>query len=108
MTRLLAPPAPPRADISEDDLQRLVVDLAAYCGWLCWHDNDSRTNAAGLPDLLLLRKSRMLWRELKTARGRVRPEQADFGARLLAAGQDWAIWRPADWTIIVETLTAEE
>lgn len=106
--RVIEAPSPPRADIAEAAFQRLVVDLAEWCGWLCWHDHDSRTNAAGLPDLLLLRGTRLLWRELKTASGRIRPAQADFGARLLAAGQDWAVWRPADWSSIVMTLTAEE
>ncbi|HEY8597104.1 MAG TPA: hypothetical protein VIL85_01660 [Thermomicrobiales bacterium] len=104
--RLLEPPTPPSLRISEEDFQALVVDLAERFRWLCWHDNDSRRNDAELPDLLLLRE-RLIWRELKTQKGRLSAEQAAWGERLLRGGQDWAIWRPQDWGLIVDTLTKE-
>lgn len=102
---VLHPPAPPPADIAEADFQRLVIDLARWQGWLVWHDRDSRGNDAGLPDLLLLRDLQLLWWELKTNHGKVRPEQTAFGARLIRAGQDWRIVRPRDWEYVVATLT---
>jgi len=105
--RLLVPPVPPALTISEEAFQTLIVDLARRFGWLTWHDNDSRRNDPGIPDLLMLRE-RLIWRELKTQRGRLSAEQAAWGERLLRGGQDWAIWRPSDWeTEIVPTLTKE-
>jgi hypothetical protein len=104
---LLEPPAPPQPGISEEDFQEVIVGLATTFRWLSWHDNDSRRNDGGLPDLIIIRE-RVLWRELKAERGKLKPEQAAWGQRLLRCGQDWGIWRPSDWlTEIVPTLTAQ-
>jgi hypothetical protein len=84
----------------ERQFQRQVEELAELRGWFVWHDQDSRRNAAGFPDLLLLRPPRLLWRELKSNRGRVEPAQERFLAALQACGQDAAIWRPRDWAQI--------
>ncbi len=84
--------------MSERDLQESVEELAALLGWWAWHDQDSRRNRAGLPDLLLVRGDRAMWRELKTQAGRVRPEQRRVLDMLTRAGHDTAIWRPTDWT----------
>lgn len=106
--RIIEPPAAPPAWVSESAFQQIVCDLAGWCEWSVWHDQDSRKNDRGLPDLLLMRGRRLLWRELKTERGKLRPAQLAFGQRLLRAGQDWQCWRPSDWQDIVATLTAEE
>lgn len=84
------------AAMSEADLQAAVIALARWHGLRCWHDNDSRRNAAGLPDLILVGPGGVLWRELKAARGRLRPAQEQWGSDLRIAGQDWDVWRPAD------------
>jgi hypothetical protein len=106
--RIIEPPAPPPLWISEAALQRLITDLAEWCGWYWTFNADSRHTQAGVPDLLLMRGKRLLWRELKRESGRLRPEQLAFGQRLLRAGQDWACWRPSSWDDVVRTLTAEE
>lgn len=81
--------------VSEADLQAAVLDLAALLGVWAWHDNDPRRNRAGLPDLLLV-GNRLAYRELKSATGRLRPEQVDVLYRLQAAGVDVGVWRPED------------
>ena len=40
-----------------------------------FHDNDSRHNRAGFPDLVLLRPPELLFIELKSARGRIAVDQ---------------------------------
>jgi hypothetical protein len=108
--RLLEPPAPPQPGISEEAFQALIVDLAERFRWLVIHNADSRRTEAGVPDLLLLGGPSgrgCLWWELKKQGGRVRPEQAAMGERLLRCGQRWAILRPSDWDEIVTTLTRE-
>ena len=63
--------------MNEAALQQLLTDAAEMHGWLVFHDNDSRRNAAGFPDLVLVhgRFGRVLFLELKSEIGRVRPEQ---------------------------------
>ena len=81
---------------SEASLQRAVMDLCRWLGLLWWHDNDSRRNKAGLPDLIVVGQRGVLFRELKSAKGTLRPEQRDWLSRLQQAGADADIWRPAD------------
>ena len=53
--------------MTEAELQSYILDACERLGviWV-WHDNDSRKNASGLPDLLILLPGRMLAWELKT------------------------------------------
>lgn len=85
--------------MSEAELQEAVEELAGWLGWRTWHDHDSRRNRAGLPDLVAVhhRQQRVIFAELKTARGRLRPEQEAWRADLIAAGVEYFLWRPADW-----------
>ena len=82
--------------MSEADLQRAVIDLCKWLGLAYFHDHDSRRNRAGFPDLVVCGTGGFLFRELKSATGRLRPEQLDWLARLEQGGADAAIWRPAD------------
>lgn len=84
----------------EDDLLSHVTDLATWAGWTWHHETDSRKTRAGFPDLVLVhpRKRRVLWVELKSATGRLRTEQRHWRDVLTAAGEDYRLWRPTDWT----------
>lgn len=90
--------------ISEAQFQAQVIRYARMMGWTVWHDHDSRRNAAGLPDLILVRRPRLVWAELKSARGRVTPDQRAWIEELRACGQDARIWRPDDWPEIERVL----
>lgn len=113
MTRAQALPR-----LSEADWQVQVLELAALYRWTVLHVGDARrevvdqdggrhlvgdAQAAGLPDLLLIRE-RVLWRELKTDRGPVRPAQRRVLEQLRAAGADAGIWRPRDVDLVVAEL----
>jgi hypothetical protein len=84
--------------MTEAELQRMVTDLAKWAGWACWHDNDSRRNTAGWPDLVLVhtRTGRLIFVELKSDKGRIRPEQ-HMWLRLLGIQHTAVVWRPQDW-----------
>ena len=86
--------------MTEKDLQAAVVRLAGYAGYMAYHTYDSRRSASGFPDLVLVNPDtgRLLWRELKTDTGRLTDAQENWLRALRAAGQDAAVWRPADWT----------
>lgn len=94
--------------LTEAQFQAQVVDLAEFCGWLVWHDLDSRRNAAGWPDLVLAKPGLplLLW-ELKSARGKASDEQlAWLDCLSRTDGIDVRLLRPADWPTIQATLTA--
>lgn len=69
--------------MTEADLQTLIVDVAEQYGWLVFHDNDSRRNNAGFPDLVLVKPPRVVFIELKSDKGTLRPEQQVWMGRLL-------------------------
>lgn len=81
---------------SEKELQTHILGLALGLGWRAYHTYDSRRSQKGYPDLHLIRGSHSMFRELKTKKGRLTPEQVEWSAALLGAGQDFAVWRPAD------------
>ena len=67
--------------MTEDELQTLICDTAEMAGWLWHHETDSRRTRAGYPDLTLARADSdgnggsVIIVELKSATGKVRPEQ---------------------------------
>lgn len=84
------------AAMSEDQLLAEVRELAATFGWMTYHTHDSRRSEPGFPDLVLIRGDRVLYRELKTNRGRLTPEQSAWLGALNEAGCEGGLWRPAD------------
>jgi hypothetical protein len=106
---------------TEREFQAAVIDLAERAGWLVAHFHDSRRqaggrligdrDAAGFPDLVAVRRERLVFAELKSERGKLRPKQADW---LRALGQvevslgcsvvETYLWRPSQWDDIVEVL----
>ena len=60
---------------SEAEHQAAVTEALTLGGWLWHHNADSRRATPGLPDILAVRGGRLLAWELKTEKGRVRPEQ---------------------------------
>ena len=104
--------------LTEAEFQRNVVDMAHTCGWLCVHFGSGmnrrgqhRTpayyDAAGFVDLLLIDREHghVLFRELKSDRGRLTDRQRMWQELLTEANCDVAVWRPKDWPDIVAFLS---
>lgn len=90
---------------SEAGFQAAVIELATLAGWLTHHEYDSRRSSPGYPDLTLVKPPRVIFAELKTARGRVRLEQRRWlDALARCPGVEAVIWRPQDWPAIVLAL----
>lgn len=101
--------------VSEADFQASVIQFARLHRWRVAHFHDSRrqvggrmvgdADAAGFPDLVLVRGVRLLVVELKSERGRVKPEQQEWLDALRATGVVMvAVWRPSHWPEIERTL----
>lgn len=103
--------------VSEAQLQQQVIQLAQLSGWIVAHFRTARTSSGdyitpvaadgkGFPDLVLVHSSHgLLFRELKSATGRLSVEQRRWLDVLTDAGLDAAVWRPDDWDEIEATLT---
>jgi hypothetical protein len=100
----------------ETAFQACVLEVARLAGWRSLHirparraDGSWRTPVAGdgkgWPDLTLVRPPRLLFCELKSERGKLRPEQSDWldALRLLPQAEVF-VWTPADWDSLVEVL----
>jgi hypothetical protein len=84
--------------VSEAQLQAMVIDLAKWCGYLVYHTVDSRRSQPGFPDLTMIhtRNGRLIFVELKSEKGRIRPEQKVW-LEHLGRHHEVYIWRPAHW-----------
>ncbi|UQA93784.1 VRR-NUC domain-containing protein [Streptomyces halobius] len=93
--------------MTEEQFRRHVRQLAALRGWaLAYHTHNSRRSDAGWPDEVYghPKANRILFAELKTNTGRIRPAQRDWLRHLAACGLETALWRPRDLGLIVATL----
>lgn len=89
----------------ERDIQDMMEEAAGYLGWRCFHDRDSRRNNPGFPDLVCVKGGKLLALELKTEKGRIRPEQEVWIAELAQVpGVTARIVRPSDLDEILTLL----
>lgn len=58
-----------------------------------WRRDGSTRVRKGLPDLFIMGFGVGVWRELKSAKGRLTPEQEAFGEDCRRCGIDWGVWR---------------
>lgn len=100
----------------EREFLEQIIELAHLLQWRVAHFRPARTatgwrtpcqaDAAGWPDLVLVKGNRLLFRELKTSTGKLTAAQRDWLAALEAAGQDAKVYRPGDWPDIERELRA--
>lgn len=96
---------PPPLTIGETAWQAQIMDMANQFGWeLAYHTHDSRRSQEGFPDLVLIRRPVVIYRELKTEKGVVSRAQQTWLDALVACGQDAKVWRPRDFPEALETL----
>lgn len=121
-------PVHERPKLTERRFQQQVVQYAELMGWHVRHDSATNQratcrrcraplacatcgtpvtivrNAPGLLDLLLVRRPRVIWAELKSERGKMTDDQLVTFRDLRASGQDVYLWRPSDWPTIERIL----
>jgi hypothetical protein len=85
--------------MTEAELQAEVMALAARLGLKCLHVREPRREGGdwpGFPDLVIVGR-RVIYRELKMAGKEPSAGQRAWLEILTRAGQDAAVWKPADW-----------
>lgn len=109
--------------LSESAFQSQVIALARACGWLVMHSRPARVQRrdgsfrymtpiqgdAGFPDLVLARRGRVIFAELKRRSGQLKTGQKDWLEAIAPSDHPSPshavyVWRPGDWGEIVETL----
>jgi hypothetical protein len=98
---------PPRTRLTERQWQDQVLQLARQYRWsLTYHPLVSQGSAAGWPDLVLAHpgRQRVVFLELKTDTGHIRPEQVDWLEALDAAGLEATLLRPRDLPVLIDIL----
>lgn len=92
--------------MSEDQFQTLILQYCQLRGLLVFHDNDSRRNKAGFPDLVIAGTRGVIFAELKKETGKLRPEQRSWLMKLSESGAQAYVWRPSMWDRVRARLDA--
>ena len=101
--------------VSEKLFQDQVIKIAKMQRWLVFHASPSsprpgvwRSDGKGFPDLVLVSTAvpsrGVIFCELKTADGKLSPEQEKYARALIAAGIEYHLWRPRDLDVIADRL----
>jgi hypothetical protein len=93
---------PPR--LTEKQFMARVVKYAELMGWHAYHTFDSRRSAPGFPDLVLIRRPRLVFAEIKTDRGTLTTPQFSMLVELRECGQEAYVWRPAEFDQVARIL----
>ena len=81
------------------DSRKMVIDKNGKEKWV------GDVSASGAPDLTLV-GTKTIFRELKMPKGKLSARQKYWGDRLLASGQDWAVWYANHWNSLMDELYA--
>lgn len=93
-----------RDSMAESSFQETVIQFARLHRFQVYHTHDSRRSRAGFPDLTLWKPGRLIFAELKAAKGRLAPAQGETLVSLRDAGVEVYLWRPEDWPEIERVL----
>ena len=99
---------------TEDQFLTWILDRARASRWRTIHVRPGRTGAGewrtpvqgdgvGFPDLVIVR-DRIVYAEVKSERGTLSTEQAEWRERIIFAGGEWHLWRPRHRDLITEVL----
>ncbi len=99
--------------MSEKEWSKQFKQLFEMLGWeKSYHTLNSFGSAKGYPDWHLVRVrngvAESVFVELKSAIGKVKPEQQEWIDVLnMVPGTRAFVWRPADWNAVVKELSAQ-
>ena len=91
---------------TENEFMADVREACTFHKVLVYHTHRSDRSDPGYPDLTIVGAKGVLFRELKTATGKVSEDQVEWIDRLTRCGADADVWRPADMQRIHRELRA--
>lgn len=91
--------------MTEAALLAHVLRRMQALGWSAYHTYISKRSQPGYPDIAAVRGSRLLYAELKSAKGVLTREQRAWLNALWSAGAECYVWRPKNLDWIDEVLT---
>ncbi len=97
--------------MSEKKWLAKVLKFARENDWKCYHTRNSIGSDPGFPDLVMVRRGTtsgrggLIFAELKTEKGKVRPEQRVWIDALATHAESY-VWRPHDWPQVEAALVA--
>ena len=95
--------------ITEKEFMSQVKDLANIYHWEMYHPFLSKWSVRGFPDITLIRPPRIIFAELKRAKGILSPSQQEWAELLRACpGVEYYLWTPDDFDNILSVLQGEE
>jgi hypothetical protein len=105
----------PAPTVTEDEFLQQVLDLARIYRYRTAHFRPAKTahgwrtavqgDGKGFPDLVLIRPPRVIFAELKSAKGTLSAEQNEWLTDLRACpGAETYVWRPSDLDQIARCL----
>ena len=110
--------------IKEKDFQKQVIDTARLLGWKVAHFRGVRIqrkngsvyyqtpvqgDGAGFPDCVLVKDGRLIFAELKLAKGKLTEQQGEWLSMLAEVPNvEVYLWKPSEFDKIVEILSGAE
>ena len=101
--------------MTEAQLQQQIIQLAKLYSWRVAHFRPAMTakgwrtpvsaDGQGFPDLVLVKRCRLIFAEVKSDKGRVSPEQQEWLDALRKTKNEVYLWKPKDWPEIQGVLT---
>ena len=93
--------------LSEKDFSQQVYDLAQMLGWLVVRFPTWRPTGTmpGFPDIIAVRRGRVLFAELKAEDGKPTPAQRKWLWALAEAGAEVYVWKPSSWSQLERVLS---
>lgn len=94
----------------ESELKRRVIKIATDRGWRVHHITNSwnargAQKGNGFPDLVLGRRRRLIYVELKRQKESLSADQVIWREIIEGSGAPYYLWRPSDLMYIEEDLT---
>lgn len=89
---------------SEKSFQAQVLKLAQLHHWRAYHSWTSLHSSGGFPDLVLVRRPRVVFAELKREDRGPTDDQIAWLEDLKASGQEAYLWKPSSWSEIEKVL----
>lgn len=94
--------------MSEKALQNAIAEMAQTLGYLVFHARPAmnkdgtwvtpvKYDGKGYPDLTIVGHDKVLFVEVKSAKGVVSPEQAAWIEEMQKTSNYAAVWYPSDW-----------